>query len=50
MGRGRREFSGGDLKVFPVRNYVVFYRIREDDIEVARVVHGSQDLDSMFGE
>jgi len=50
IGRIRPEFSGGDLRVFPVRNYVVFYRIRGNEIEVARVIHGSRDIDSMFSE
>ena len=31
-------------------NYLVFYRLHPTEIEVVRVLHGSRDLDLIFGE
>jgi plasmid stabilization system protein ParE len=31
------------------RNYLVFYRITGEEIEIFRVLHGSRDLDAAFG-
>ena len=30
--------------------YLVFYRLRGDDIEIIRVIHGARDYPSFFGE
>jgi len=48
MGRARPEFRGGDLRSFPVGNYLIFYRPVETGIEVARVLHGARDLESIL--
>ncbi len=32
------------------KNYLIFYRLHPDEIEVVRVLHGSRDLDLIFGE
>lgn len=47
MGRRREELAPG-LRSFPVGNYVVFYRVREDAIEVIRVLHGARDIEAIF--
>ncbi len=53
LGRSRDELSPG-LRSFPVGRYVLFYRPRKDrkgetaGIELARVLHGSRDLDLLF--
>jgi toxin ParE1/3/4 len=47
MGRLRPELAP-NLRSFPVRNYVTFYRPTQDGIEVARVLHGSRDIDALF--
>jgi toxin ParE1/3/4 len=47
IGRERPELRAG-LRSFPVQNYVIFYHIIDDTLEVVTVVHGSRDLDSMF--
>jgi len=31
------------------KNYLLFYRVLADEIEVVRVIHGSRDLNSVFG-
>ncbi len=55
LGRLRR-FSHpllADLRSFGVHgfpSYVIFYRIRVDSVEVARVLHGAQDLDAILGD
>lgn len=42
-----------DLRSFGVSgypNYVVFYRVRADAVEIIRVLQGAQDFDAIFGE
>ncbi len=41
MGRARPEFGPG-VRSFPVKGYVVYYR-HEDELLVARVLHGRRD-------
>lgn len=41
------------LRVFRVQGferYLVFYRPREDGIEIVRVLHGARDIDSVLDE
>ena len=47
MGQARPEFAP-DLRSFTVGNYVIFYRPAKNGIEVARVIHGARDVDSLF--
>ncbi len=44
-GRERRELRLG-LRSFAVGNYVIFYVALPDGIEVVRVMHGRQDINS----
>ena len=40
-----------NIRVFPVKRfpkYLIFYREREDGIEVIRILHGAQDLEGIF--
>lgn len=37
------------LRSFPVARYVLFYRPIDDGVEIVRVLHGSRDIDSIFG-
>lgn len=53
IGSARRfkhsELSG--LRLWPVQgflNHLVFYFVREDGIEIIRVLHGAQDLESLL--
>ena len=42
-----------DLRSFGVSgysNYLIFYRVRADAVEIVRVMHGAQDFDAIFGE
>ena len=47
MGR-RREDISADLRSFPVGRHVIFYRLFENGVEVARVLHGARDLPPLF--
>lgn len=45
-----RAFEG--LRVFSVpryRNYLVFYRVTETEIDIIRVLHGARDLPNILG-
>ncbi len=47
MGRRRDELSVG-LRSFSFGNYVVFYRIVDDDVIINRVLHGRQNIEDLF--
>lgn len=49
MGQGRSDLALS-LQSFPVRNYLIFYRIIEEGIEIVRIIHGSQDIEQIFKE
>ena len=44
----RRDDLAPELRAWPVGNYVIFYRVCKDGIEIARVVHGARDLGKLF--
>ena len=47
MGRERPEF-GSNLRSFPVGAFILFCRPTKNGIEVARVLHGSRDIPTLF--
>ncbi len=47
MGVSREEY-GENLRSFVSDNYLIFYRPIDDGIEVARVIRGSRDIDTIF--
>ena len=47
MGRVRKKLAP-ELRSFPVRNYIIFYRTIEGGVEIARVLHGARDLPPLF--
>jgi len=47
-GRERPELVPRLLS-FPVGRYILFYRPTDDGVEIVRVLHGSRDIDSIFG-
>jgi len=49
LGTARPQYKGGDLRSFSVGNYVIFYRSTGSIVEVARVLHGARDIDSLMG-
>lgn len=49
IGRRRDELSSG-LRSLPFETYLIFYRSTSEEIEIARVVSGYQDLEALFAE
>jgi toxin ParE1/3/4 len=49
MGRKRDDLAKG-LRSFPVGKYLIFYHLVKGDIEIARVLHGSRNIDEEFSE
>jgi toxin ParE1/3/4 len=47
-GEARPDLSEG-IRGFVVRPYLVLYRVREEDIQIVRVVHGARDIYAIFG-
>lgn len=47
MGRARNELAVG-WRSFPVARYIIFYRVFEGDIQIMRILHGAQDIDSIL--
>lgn len=47
MGRSRESLRAG-LRSFVVDRCVFFYRITDDGILIVRIIHGSQDADSIM--
>jgi toxin ParE1/3/4 len=49
IGRCRDEDLRPDLRSFPVGEYVVFYRVQDEDVLILRVLRGSRDIEALFG-
>jgi toxin ParE1/3/4 len=49
IGRGRDELYRG-LRSVPLEDYLLFYRLVPEGIEVMRVVRGYRDLEALFVE
>ena len=49
MGRARDELAPG-IRSFPFGRYLVFYLPIGDGIDVVRLLHGTRDVDTAFGE
>ena len=47
MGRPRDDLRAG-VRSFAVGDYIVLYRVFSHGVFIARIVHGSQDIDTMF--
>jgi toxin ParE1/3/4 len=47
MGRPRPELAR-ELRSFPIKSHVIFYRRIERGIQVVRVLHGARDIESLF--
>jgi toxin ParE1/3/4 len=49
IGRERPDIRAG-LRSLPIQNYIVFYRLVDDTVEIVSVVHGSRDVGTVFDE
>ena len=50
IGRRRDEELRPGLRSFAVRDYVILYRIEDEDILILRVLRGSRDIKALFGK
>ena len=48
MGRARGYLAKGVL-AFPHHRYMIYYRNRKKALEIVRIMHGSVDVESVFG-
>ena len=46
MGVERSELIKG-LRIYPLGKYILYYRIKDNDLEVVRVLSSSRDIDSI---
>lgn len=49
MGRNYNELNSS-LRGIPLHNYIIFYRVIKENIEIIRVVSGYRKLNSLFSE
>lgn len=49
MGRRREELAPA-IRSIPFGNYMVFYRLKGDDVEIVRVLHGARDIAAIFDD
>lgn len=47
LGASREELAPG-LRMYPVGNYVIYYRNEREGARVERVLHGARDADAFF--
>jgi toxin ParE1/3/4 len=47
MGQARFDLAPG-LRMFPVGNYLIFFRPAQDGIEVIRILHGKRHITGRF--
>jgi toxin ParE1/3/4 len=48
LGSSREELAPG-LRMFPVGNYVIYYRPQSAGVRIERVLHGARDADALLG-
>ncbi len=49
LGRARDEDLRPGLRTFPVGEYVIFYRVENEDVVILRVLRGSRNMAALFG-
>lgn len=49
LGRARDEDLRPGLRSFPVGEYVIIYRIQDEDVLILRVLRGSRNIEALFG-
>ncbi|MFY7962924.1 MAG: type II toxin-antitoxin system RelE/ParE family toxin [Elsteraceae bacterium] len=49
LGRPRPELRP-DIRSFPVKGYIIFFRYREDAVEVVNVLAGLRDIEGYFAK
>jgi len=49
IGRSRDEDLRPGLRSLPVGDYVIIYRVKDEDVLILRVLHGSRNLRALLG-
>lgn len=49
MGRSREDNLGPGRRSLAVGEYVIIYRVENENVLILRVVHGRRDLEHLFG-
>jgi toxin ParE1/3/4 len=49
IGRRRDEELRPGIRSFPVRDYIILYKLEGDEVLIVRVLHGSRDIELLFG-
>jgi toxin ParE1/3/4 len=49
LGRARDTDLGSGRRSFPIDRYVIIYRVENESVLILRVVHGSRDIEALFG-
>lgn len=49
MGRDRSNLAT-NLRSFPVKMFVIFYRPVDDTVEIVRILYGARDIETIFQE
>ena len=47
MGKSRPDLAS-DLRMFPVREYLVFYKPLDSGADIFHIVHASRDIDALY--
>ena len=50
VGRSREDDFGPGCRSMPVGEYLIVYCVDDGDALILRVVHGSRDLEALFGD
>jgi toxin ParE1/3/4 len=37
-----------DIRAFPVKSYIIFYRVIEGGVEIERVIRASRNIEALF--
>lgn len=48
LGHARRDLTAEPLLFWPLRGYLIIYRVRLADIEVVAVMHGARDIPTVL--
>jgi toxin ParE1/3/4 len=49
IGRRRDDDLRPGLRSFPVGEYIIIYRLRDEDVLILRVLRGSRNIQALFG-
>ena len=49
IGRTRDQDLRAGLRSFPTGNYLIIYRVEEEDVLILRVLHGRSNIEALFG-